>query len=230
MVKLEDAVIAKLEHSGETFEILVDPYLANDLKKGNKVDFSSLLAAEDIFKDAKSGELQAQEAIKKSFPNMSFNQIVEKIIEKGRVQLTTQQKHEMQEAKRKEIIHLISRNTYNPQTKTPHPPQRIETAMQEAKVQIDVFKSAEEQLPEIIQKLKPLIPISIETLEVAVKIPPLYAPRAFSFFHNFKIKKQEWTNTGHLILLFEIPAGLKTELIGLVNKFTNSEADIKFLD
>ncbi len=230
MVKMEDSVIARYEHSGEVFEILVDPYLAHDLKKGKEVDFQKLLATDDIFKDAKSGELQSKEAINKAFPELSFEQIIKKIIEKGRVQLTTQQRHQMQEAKRKEIIALVSRNAYNPQTKTPHPPQRIETALKEAKIQIDLFKSAEEQVPAIVQQLKPLLPIAIETIEVAVKIPAKYAPKSYSVLHAYKIKKQEWQNNGDLVILCEIPAGLKNEFVGTVNKFTNSEADIKFMD
>ena len=36
MVKLGDAVIARYEHEGERFELLVDPYLAMDLKHGKE--------------------------------------------------------------------------------------------------------------------------------------------------------------------------------------------------
>ena len=39
MVKMEDAVIARFEHSGEKFELLVDPNLAMDLKNGKEVNF-----------------------------------------------------------------------------------------------------------------------------------------------------------------------------------------------
>ena len=38
MVSLEKAVIARLRKAGEEFEILVDPYLARDLKEGKEVD------------------------------------------------------------------------------------------------------------------------------------------------------------------------------------------------
>jgi ribosome maturation protein SDO1 len=52
MVKLEEAVIARLESHGERFEILVDPDLAMKLKKGEEVDFEELLAADTVFKDS----------------------------------------------------------------------------------------------------------------------------------------------------------------------------------
>ncbi len=56
MVTLDKAVIARLKKAGMEFEILVDPYLARDLKEGKEVDFEELLAVEEVFKDAKKGE------------------------------------------------------------------------------------------------------------------------------------------------------------------------------
>ena len=65
MVKLEEAVIARLEHSGEKFEILVDPELAMELKKGKNVNFNELLASDLVFKDQRLGELAKEELVKK---------------------------------------------------------------------------------------------------------------------------------------------------------------------
>ena len=67
MVSLDKAVIAKLKKAGETFEILVDPYLARNLKEGKEVDFEKLLAAEEIFKDSKKGDRASTEELKKAF-------------------------------------------------------------------------------------------------------------------------------------------------------------------
>ena len=230
MVKMEDCVIARLESHGETFEILVDPYLANDLKNDKEVNFQDLLATEEIFKKSGAAEQQTKEAIKKVFGEISFNEIIKQIITKGKVQLTTAQRHDIAKAKKKEIIYLISRSAYNPQTKIPHPPIRIENAIDESKIQIDIFKSAEEQIPEIINKIKILIPISIETIELAIKVPSQHAARTLSVLRAFKLKKQEWQNNGSLIAVFSLPAGMKTEFIGLANKFTNGTADIKFIE
>ena len=61
MVKLTDAVIARFEHSGERFEMLVDPYLAMDLKHGKEVSFDDLLAADTVFKDANKGDAKSED-------------------------------------------------------------------------------------------------------------------------------------------------------------------------
>ncbi len=67
MVSLDKAVIARLRKGGEEFEVLVDPYLARDLKEGKEVNFEELLAAEEIFKDAKKGERASADELRKAF-------------------------------------------------------------------------------------------------------------------------------------------------------------------
>ena len=79
MVKLEDAVIARLEHGGEKFELLVDPYIALDLKHGKDVKFEELLAADTVFKDARKGEEKSPESLKKVFGTTDISEVAKKI-------------------------------------------------------------------------------------------------------------------------------------------------------
>jgi len=172
MVSLEKAVIARLRRGGEEYEVLVDPYLARDLKEGKEVNFEELLAAEEIFKDAKKGERASSEELRKAFGTDDIYDVARRIILEGEVQITAEQRKEMLEAKRKQIITFISRNTIDPRTNAPHPPARIERALEEAKVHIDVFKPVEAQIKDIVKALKPILPLKFEETEIAIKIPP----------------------------------------------------------
>ena len=67
-------------------------------------------------------------------------------IKNGEIQLTTEYKNKLRDQKRKQIVNLISRNAVDPSNNLPHPPQRIENALNEAKVKIDEFHTAEEPL------------------------------------------------------------------------------------
>jgi ribosome maturation protein SDO1 len=156
--------------------------------------------------------------------------VVSKIIKDGEVQLTTEQRREMLEKKRKEVIDFISKNAVNPQNNTPHPPQRIENAMEEAKVSIDPLKSAKEQVPGIVKALKPLIPISMEQLSLAIRIPAEHSGKASSILHRYNLKKEEWQNDGSLVAVIEIPAGMKQELLNELNAVTHGELQTKILE
>ncbi|HIP62955.1 MAG TPA: ribosome assembly factor SBDS, partial [Archaeoglobus profundus] len=159
MVSLEKAVIARLKKGGETFEVLVDPYLARDLKEGKEVDFEQLLAIEEVFKDARKGERASKEVLQKVFGTTDIKKIVKTIIEEGEVQITAEQRREMLEQKKRQIIEFIRRNAVDPRTGAPHPPARIERALEEAKVHIDIFKSVEAQIKDIVKALKPILPL-----------------------------------------------------------------------
>ena len=229
MVKIDDAVIAKMEKFGHKFEILVDPDLAMDVKHGKAVDYSELLAVDRVFKDSKAGEEQSPEFLKEQFETEDINIIAKKIIENGEVQLTTDQRRHFLEKKKNEIITFISRNAINPQTKTPHPPVRIENAMEQAKIHVDPFKSVEEQVNTIIDAIKKIIPISVEKIDFAVKIPAAHSGRCSAIIHKFEIKKEQCLNDGRLVAEFVLPVGMKQDLLNELNSATHGEIDIKII-
>jgi ribosome maturation protein SDO1 len=230
MVKIDEAVIARIEKNGHKFEVLVDPHLAMDLKHGKKVDFSELLADDKVFKDSNKGDEQGPEVLKETFGTEDVTEVAEKIILKGDLQLTTEQRKEFLEKRRAEIISKISRNAINPQTKTPHPPKRIENAMEEAKIHIDAFKSTEEQVNEIVKAIKRIIPISMENIDFAVKIPAQYSGRCSAVIHKYNIKKEQWLNDGSLAAEFELPSGSKQDLLSELNSITHGEIEVKIIE
>jgi ribosome maturation protein SDO1 len=230
MVKVEDAVIARFEHSGIRFEILVDPDLAMELRKGKSVSMNDLVALDSVFKDAKKGESQSDAAIQKVFGTTEFEKVAKQIILRGEVQLTTDQRRRILEEKRKELVNYIARNTINPQTKTPHPVPRIETALAEARFTVDIFKSTEEQVPHAIDSIRKLIPISMEKLRVAVKIPALYSGKANVILHKYGMQKEEWQSDGSLIAVLELPSGMKQDLFEELNHLAHGQIESKILN
>ena len=230
MVSLDKAVVARFQSHGERFEILVDPYLASKLKEGQPVDMSEVLASETVYRDASKGEKTSEELLKKVFGTTDIYEIARKIITKGTVQLTAQQRREIKEKKKKQIISIIARNTINPQTGTPHPPKRIEKALEEARVNIDIYKSAEEQIPHIMKELKKIIPIKFERREIAVKVPPEYASAVYYSLREFgTVKEEEWQGDGSLIFIIEIPSGIEGEFYSHLNKLTKGNVQTKLL-
>jgi len=230
MVRSEDAVIARYKHENETFELLVDPDLAMDLRSGKDVNFNDLVSIDRVFKDANRGEEKSEAIVKKVFGTDDFNKIARKIICDGEVHLTTEQKRHMLEARRKEVIALIARNAFNPQTNAPHPPQRIETAMEEAKIHVDLFKPAAEQMNDVVKEIRKLIPISMEKIKFAVRISAQYSGKGTALLHRYDVQKEEWQRDGSLVAVLELPIGVKQDMMNDLNALTHGSVDIKILD
>jgi ribosome maturation protein SDO1 len=226
MVKLDDAIIARLEHGGHKFEILVDPNAVEKIKEG-KLDIEQDLASEEIFKDAKKGEKAGEESIKEVFKTNDVEKIILEIIKKGQIQLTTEQKHNMMETKKKIIITTISRESINPQTNAPNPPARIEAAMEEAKIHIDPFKSVNEQIAIVLKELKPLIPIRMEKVKLAIKLKgDAYGRMYGDITKDGTMLKEEWGKDGSWACVIEVPAGLYGDIISSLGRKGKDDIEI----
>jgi ribosome maturation protein SDO1 len=234
MVSLDEAVTARYDFEGERFEVLVDPDTAQKLRGGEDIDESELsenLAIEEIFKDASKGDRASSEKLNKIFNTGNVLEIAKTIILKGEIQLTTEQRRKLLANKRKQVIDVISRNAINPQTKTPHPPQRIDLAMTEAKVNIDPFKSVDTQVNDVLKALQPILPIRFEKLIVAIKLTATDSAKVFRDIKKFgKITKEEWQKDGSWIALVEIPAGIQEQFFDRLNSKTHGNADIKVIE
>jgi ribosome maturation protein SDO1 len=231
MIPLDQAVTARLESHGERFEILVDPDQAVRLRQGEELDIEDVVAALSVFENASHGTRASDEALIKVFHTTEFAAIARRIIEKGEIHLTADQRRRMIAEKRRQVITFIARNAINPQTGHPHPPQRIEMAMEEAKVNIDPFKHLDELVKDTMKALRPIIPIRFEEIRIAVKIPPDFAARAFTEIRSSAvIEKDEWQKDGSWICVVRIPAGIQTEFYDLINRITKGEGEVRHLD
>lgn len=230
MVDIDKAVIARLRVGNQNFEILVDCDKALEFRHGKDVSLDDVLATDDIFKDVKKGEHAPENEIVKIFNTSDKRKVAERIVREGEVQLTAEYKNKLRDEKRKQIIELIHRNSIDPKTNLPHPAQRIENALDEARVRIDEFKKAEEQVRDIIDKIRGILPIKYETREVAIKLTAEYAGKSYSILKQYgKVIKDEWQNDGGLVVVLEIPAGLQLELIDKLNALTHGDVDFKVL-
>lgn len=230
MVTLEDAVIARLEYYGEHFEILVDPDLASDFKRGEDIKIEDVLAVEEVFKDARKGDKASEEAMMKAFDTVDPMEAAPTIIKKGHVQLTAQQRKEMQEEKRKMIVATITRESINPQTKLPHPARRIEIAMEECKIHVDPFKSVDEQVKTVLKAIRTKIPIRFEKVKVAVKIPGDFTGKAYGAVSEFgTIKNEEWQQDGSWVAVIEIPGGLQDSFYTKMSELTHGQVETKLI-
>lgn len=227
MVSVEKAVIARIHRDGRTFEILVDSEKALELRKGKSVSMNDIVAVNEVFKDAKKGERASSTDLNSIFGTDDVLKVAEAIIKRGEIQLTTEQKRKLTEEKRKQIADIISRKGMNPQTKLPHPPNRILNAMEQAHVSVDPFRPAESQVKDIVEKLRPIIPISFEQVEIAVKVPLQFAGRISSEIRRLAtLKKEEWAAT-YWFALIEIPAGMQSEIYSRLNELTSGNVEVK---
>ena len=230
MVSLEDSVTARFETGGNRFEILIDPEAAQQYKEGEEIDWEEAIAADGIWNDSSKGDRAPEKLVNDTFGSLDLIDIYKKILAEGSIQLTSQQKKEMVEQKRKRIISHIAANAMNPQTGGPHPPQRIENAIEEIRYSVDPIESDEKQIEKIVSKIKLLIPISFDKIRVAVKIPAIYVGKCYGQLSGLgNIESEEYQKDGSWIGIIEMAAAAQTKLEDLLGSVTKGTAEIKAL-
>lgn len=226
----ENKVIARLEKGGESFEVVVEPDVVQAIRDGEEADLEKGMAIDTIFRDAKKGTRSSEEKMEEVFGTTDPIAVARILIEEGDIQVTTEQRRKMLEAKRRSIIDTIARNAINPQSGTPHPPQRIENAMAEAKVNIDPFKSVDEQVQDVLAALQPLLPIRFEKVKIAVKLSAEDCAKCYGDMKAFgRILQEEWQKSGFWIGVIEMPAGMQTDFFDKLNEKTKGMVETKIV-
>lgn len=236
MINLEHAIIARYRKSGKTFEILVDCDKALELKeilKKQDVEFQQVedvIASADIFADALRGLRISEADLKMVFGTIDHVIILKQIIKEGEIQVTAEHKKKLREEKKKSIMRIISELGVDPRTGHVHPVSRIENAFEEAKVHVDEHKSAEDQVQEIVKKLRPILPISFEKKQIDVRIPAMYTGKAYPAVKKYGVSKEEWLNDGTLLVRLEMSASAFNDFVASISKLTQGYAEIKDLN
>ncbi len=222
--------IARYTKDNQHFEILVKPEKALDYRNGKISGITEVLAAETIFTDANKGTRVPENDLKKAFGTTDSLKIADQILKKGQLQLTTDQRRKMVEDKRKQVIDYISRQAVDPKTNLPHPPMRIENAMEQIRYPIDPYKSIEEQARDIIKLLRPILPLKVEQMSIGVHIPAQYAQRAYGSVKTFgTIKREEWRNDGSWSGVLEMPAGSYASFLNKLGEMTKGSGEAKVI-
>ena len=230
MTSLDKAIIAAYERGGKRFELYIDPDGAYSYLEGSKKDLKNILVSDEVYEDAKKGERAKSSDLEKTFGTTDIMQILEFVLKKGEVQLTTEQKRKKTEEKRKKIVAILIREAIDPRTKAPHTQVRIENAMEQARIHVDPFKDEREQIEDIVKTLRPILPMKFEKVKIAVKVPAAFSHKCYGTLKNLGIKQEQWTKAGDLIVVIEIFAGMRGEVYDKLNKMTGGQVETKDIE
>jgi ribosome maturation protein SDO1 len=219
--------VVRLNLDGNKFEILVKPDPALEYKLGKRTDLSSVLISDEIYSDANKGSRVGIEKLVKHFNTTDPTEISKQILSRGELSLTTEQRRKMVEEKKKQIIQYINKNFVDPKTHIPHPPTRIESAMDQARLIIDPFKRPEEQIKTILDSLRKILPLKSESVRLTITVPPQFSAQSYSVLKTAgNFNGEQWLSDGSLKVIVEINAGMKGAILDRIGSVTKGSAHV----
>ena len=208
---------ARIKKSGKNFEVIVNLDQALRFKKeGTGNDF---LETESIFTDSKKGFKASDKDLKEAFGTTDINAIAQKIVKEGEILLTQEHRDEEKDKKIKQIVDLLSKNTVDPQTRNPHTPERIKSALEQAHVHIK-NTPIEDQMKEIAEKISEILPIKLETKKVKVTVPAIYTGAVYGIINPYK-EKEKWMDNGDLEVIVAVPSAQLFSFYDKLNSLTH---------
>ncbi len=100
--------------------------------------------------------------------------------------------------------------------------------MEQIHYSIDPFKDTEDQAKEIIKLLRPILPLKMEQISVAIRIPPEYASKVYGTVKGFgTITHEEWRADGSWSAVVQMPAGLYGPFLEKLGEMTRGNLEAK---
>ena len=225
---MDKITVVKYSYAGEKFEILVKPDPAFDYKLGKITEISKILVSDEIYTDSGKGTRASNELLVKVFQTEDTTKIAEIMMQKGELNLTTEQRKKMTTDKRKRIVTFIAKTYVDPRTHLPHPPLRIEQAMIDGRVSVDPFKNPDEQIKDIVEKLRPIIPLKTENITLEISVPAQFVAQSYTVLKSTgSLKKEDWQSNGSLKAILEIPAAARPNVIDRLSAITKGTANVE---
>ena len=214
--------VAKLKVGKLDFETMVNLEAAMKLRKGENVSIADVIRDVAIYTDQKKGMRAGNAELMNSFGTTDINAIVERIVRKGEIEVTKEFRDEATENKKKQIIDFISKNGVNAQTNRPFTPDIIESAMRQAGVRVQNI-SVDKQITSIMEDLKRILPIKIQTKKIKIKIPVEHTGKVYGLINEYK-EKEDWLSDGSLEVVLNIPVGILMDFYDKLNSITHGSA------
>lgn len=211
-------VITKLRIKGKNYETLVDLDKALRFKKGGGSS-DGIMVWDKIFHDSKKGLHVSENDLKEAFGTDDIQKVVEKIIKQGEINIPKEHKDKEREDKKKKIIDFLVRQAVDPRTNLPHTASRIEEALDETGINID-NKPIEQQISKIVEEIKKVLPMKIQTKKLKLRIPSEHTGRAYGLVQEYK-ESESWLGNGDLEVTINLPLGLQDDFYDKLNSFTH---------
>lgn len=210
-------VVARIKIKGKHYETHVNLEEALKVKAG-KGDMLSALESNAVFYDVKKGNIASKADLLDAFGTDNIHEVAKKIILSGEVQKTQDFRDAEKDAKIKQVINLIMKNAVD-QHGRPYTEERIKRAVEEVHYNFD-NKPAEQQVTPLIEKLKTVIPIKMETKKIKLTIPAQYTGQVYGLLKDYK-ESEDWLANGSLSAIINIPAGMQIDFYDKLNNITH---------
>jgi len=218
--------VARIKSHGHDFEISIDPEAAIRFRHG-EADIREALKAPNVFKDIQKGELAGETLLKEAFNTDDELVVAAKIINDGEIHFDAEYREKLRSDKKEAIIAILAREAADANTGEPVGQKRLASAFSQAKINLDLFKKPEDQVQDVLKKLKPVIALTLERKTLLIRIPSKDAAKLYgTIASKARLLSDSWLGDGSWSGKAELAAGQASALMDELRKATHGDVEI----
>ena len=160
-----------LKKDGKKFEIACYKNKVIDWRNGIENRLEEVLQIHDIFANVERGELADKKLIEERFPNMTKDEVIEMILDRGEMQLGEKEREVMLDNIFKEILTIIQNKLIHPETKRPYSIDAMKAAMKSINFNVKLNQGVKRQALACMKKLQNKYLVSRANMLIQIKIP-----------------------------------------------------------
>lgn len=150
-------MLVRLKRGKKTFEVLVNEGTVPKYRDG-KLKLNDVVVTPTIFINMSKGEKASADLLNSAFETDDVTAVIDTILRTGDAQESAGERKDKMDAKRREVITTIQKNYVSPEG-LPLPLMRIENALEQIRVRIDLERDAEHQVEAMAPKLMAVLPM-----------------------------------------------------------------------
>lgn len=230
---LGDLTLVRLSTHGKRLEMVVHPENAWLYKQGEDIPVDDVVEGYVIFENFSRSLKATTEELVDIFGTNDEKKMAEMMIQKGELLITAEQRKQFLAEKREEIIAYISTHAVNPKTKTPHPPARIEKAIDDAGAKINRNDPAADQAVRIIKEInqKQILSIEIQTATIEFIVTAKDTGKFYGILQGSgDVIKEDWGTDGTLTMIIRVPAGVVGNILEKISDLSKGRVRSTVID
>lgn len=200
-------MLVRYKHGKSTFELATHPGTVTKYRNEKDTSLTDVLVTDVVFTNYSKGERASDAELRAAFgEGETKEKILEKIIQKGEVQLSAAERKEKLEARRREIIEYIHRNYVDPKTLHPLPVMRIEQALEAIRPRIDTDQAVDRQVAQMSVKLMACMPMKKHQMGGTIKVSHAFLGSANGIIRSYcTVSREHYTSEGAVLEVLVAP-------------------------
>jgi ribosome maturation protein SDO1 len=167
--RLTNIVVVRLQIKGNRFELACYPNKVEEWRKKLETDLDEVLQTPHIYTNVSQGQIANENLLEKGFDTTDKHEICLKILEKGEIQISGEERKKTLDQMFKDIAQIIVEKCINAETQEALTINAVEKAMKECHVSVDINKSAKQQALIVIKTLIDQSKLPIERAKMRIK-------------------------------------------------------------